>query len=82
MEGWKQRSERREEVTAESLLALKIEKRAVNWGMEVTSRSWKKYGNGFLPNELCQHFDFSPLRPSFRLLTSRTVRKISIVLSH
>lgn len=50
------------------LLALKMEARAVNQGMQVASRSWKRKGDIFSPrasrrNTAYQHLNFSPMKP-------------------
>lgn len=42
MEGWEQRSEKREDAV---LLALKLEEGAVNQGTQTTSRNWKRQRN-------------------------------------
>ena len=48
-------------------LALKVEKGAMNQGMQATSRHWKRTGKRFSPgasrgNRAPLHLDFSPVR--------------------
>ena len=55
------------------LSALKMEEGNMNQGMWVDSRCREKQGNGFSPEppkgtQICQHLDFSPVRPTLDFL--------------
>lgn len=67
MEGWEQRSERKEDST---LLTLKKKPGGPDQEMQEASRSGKRLGNGLSSrvsrrNVACQHSDFSSVRSMF-----------------